>query len=203
MGKGLKFHVSLTIQSLSAVPYHNAIVFCKIRHKNGSAFTSRQPVRQNVVTWDETVEFPFKTKVKKDGMVASKTISICVKREVDGGRRIVKSGEVVVNLAEFAGRSDVERRYLLQSSSSKKDNSMLKITVSARLMEGPTIFKAPTASDFAAPRLDSDDRLESDSMSRDSSSTPRPLSEIRDNPDELVDALLAEAAGSMGTTRSL
>ena len=37
----------------------------------------------------------------------------------------------------------------------------------------------------------------------DSSSTPRPLSEIRDNPDELVDALLAEAAGSMGTTRSL
>eukprot|EP00043_Microstomoeca_roanoka_P011932 m.112881 g.112881 ORF g.112881 m.112881 type:complete len:204 (+) comp15341_c1_seq1:109-720(+) len=203
MGPAVKFKVQLCIEALYAVPYQNAILFCKIKHPNGTLYTSRQAVQDNVVRWNETFDFPIKTKLRKDGFLDPKVIKVSVRREIDGGRRDAKMGYAPVNAAEYAGRTNADRRYLLQSdkATARQDNSVLKVIVSMELMEGPTVFKAsppesvvPRATSFAETEVE---RLEMDAISYHSSSTPRPLSEVREISDEIIDEIIAAHGGAV------
>eukprot|EP01147_Barroeca_monosierra_P005380 gene5380-7130_t len=126
--------------------------------------------------------------------------TVSVRREHAGGRKHIKVGNALINLAEYAGRSKVERRYLLQSArkASRQDNSVLKVVVSTDLIQGSPVFKAASVEQVLVPAMSfansAIERLESDSISYTSSSTAHPLSEGLENPDEIVSAILADAA---------
>ncbi|EGD73735.1 hypothetical protein PTSG_05442 [Salpingoeca rosetta] len=84
--RAIKFEARVCIRALHALPYHNAVVFCRVKHKGTPYLTSRASARFNMVRWDETISFPVKTKVKKSGTVARDDVTITVFREAKGGR---------------------------------------------------------------------------------------------------------------------
>ena len=54
-------------------------------------------------------------------------------------------GYVKINLAEYAGAGERERKYLLESYNErvhKPDNSILKVKISLRQTSGDVVFKA-------------------------------------------------------------
>ena len=65
-------------------------------------------------------------------------------QELKGGKSFQKLGFADVNLAEFAGQGNVQRRYLLEGYDSKRrqDNSILKVNVHMTLLSGDPCFKA-------------------------------------------------------------
>ena len=54
-------------------------------------------------------------------------------------------GYVKINLAEYAGAGDTQRKYLLESYNErlhKPDNSILKVKISLKQTSGDVLFKA-------------------------------------------------------------
>ena len=54
-------------------------------------------------------------------------------------------GYVKINLAEYAGSGDTQRKYLLESYNErvhKPDNSILKVKISLKQTSGDVVFKA-------------------------------------------------------------
>ncbi|XP_059495514.1 early estrogen-induced gene 1 protein-like [Stegostoma tigrinum] len=149
--KKFKFLVSLTLEELSAVPFVNGILFCKIRLLDGGSFSdlsSREEVQQNCVRWRKTSRFMCKMSASPvTGMLAPCTCRISVRKELKGGKAFIKLGFVDVNLAEFAGSGMTARCYILEgydTKNTRQDNSILKISIVLQLLLGDPCFKTPS-----------------------------------------------------------
>ncbi|XP_062904173.1 early estrogen-induced gene 1 protein-like isoform X1 [Mobula hypostoma] len=148
--KRFKFLVRLTVVNLSAVPFVNGILFCKIRLLQGGGFselTSREEVQENSVHWQK--EFRFMCKMNGSPVTGVLDPSVCrvsVRKELKGGKSFVKLGFVDLNLAEFAGAGSTARCCLLEgydTKNTRQDNSILKVSISMQLLSGDPCFKTP------------------------------------------------------------
>ncbi|XP_069775538.1 early estrogen-induced gene 1 protein-like [Narcine bancroftii] len=150
--KKFKFLVSLTLVKLSAVPFVNGILFCKIRLRQGGTFselTSREEVEDNCVQWQK--EFRFTCKMGANPVTGVLNPSVCrmsVRKEMKGGKSFVKLGFVDLNLAEFAGAGFTARCCLLEgydTKNTRQDNSILQVSISMQLVSGDPCFKTPSS----------------------------------------------------------
>jgi len=139
------FAVELVIQKLLNVPYVQGHFFAKVKLLKGDTcgMTNRQPVSQHEVKWNQTIAFDAKLYTDVAGMLIPSFIQVSARKESDGGKSIVKLGVVNIDLASFAGKSRVERRYLLQAKTKTqgKDNSILKLAITMRQTSGDPLFQ--------------------------------------------------------------
>jgi hypothetical protein len=146
--KKFVFDASLKLE-LANVPIVTGILYCKVRLCDGGfqAFSSREEVLNHHVTWGN--DFRFNCKIFPNPtteILEPCDVRVSVRKEAKGGKSCVKLGYVDVNLSEYAGAGECQRRYLLQSYNDNKrrpDNSILKVTVSLKVISGGPVFKAP------------------------------------------------------------
>ncbi|KAI5089275.1 protein FAM102A [Silurus meridionalis] len=138
--KKFKFHVHFTLEELTAVPFINGMLFCKIRLLEGGDFvicSSRQEVQENCVRWRKKFSFVCK-------MSANPTTGVldpCVCRV-----SVRKLGFADLNMAEFAGSGSTVRCCILEgydTKNTRQDNSILKVTIGMTLLSGDPCFKTP------------------------------------------------------------
>lgn len=150
--KKFHFNVTFCLQDLRHCTYVSGLMFAKMRLKSGGSFiihSDRKEVRNHCVLWNQQFEFPCKMYASPNtGELEACTCKISIRREIRGGKSYEKLGYVKINLAEYAGAGERERKYLLESYNErlhKPDNSILKVKVSLRQTSGDVLFKAPRA----------------------------------------------------------
>ncbi|XP_078073355.1 early estrogen-induced gene 1 protein-like [Mustelus asterias] len=167
--KRFKFLVSLTLEELSAVPFVNGILFCKVRLLHGGTFSdlsSREEVQQNCVRWRKRTRFMCKMSASPvTGVLDASICRVSVRKELKGGKAFMKLGFVDLNLAEFAGAGSTTRCYILEGYDTKnrrQDNSILKVSISMQLLLGDPCFKTPSSNTTLNTIVGSKDALEPD-----------------------------------------
>ncbi|XP_060706348.1 early estrogen-induced gene 1 protein-like [Hemiscyllium ocellatum] len=167
--KKFKFLVTLTLEELSAVPYVNGILFCKIRLLQGGSFSdlsTREEVQQNCVRWDKRSSFMCKMSASPaTGVLDPCICRVSVRKELKGGKAFTKLGFVDLNLAEFAGSGVTARCYILEgydTKNTRQDNSILKISISLKLLLGDPCFKTPAPHTTFSTIVAGEDALEPD-----------------------------------------
>eukprot|EP00039_Didymoeca_costata_P001534 m.53128 g.53128 ORF g.53128 m.53128 type:complete len:260 (+) comp10844_c0_seq3:438-1217(+) len=146
--KKTKFTVEITQSELLSTPYRQGHFFIKwklLPKSDFSHLSSRQQVEKNTVSWPDKIKFECKTQTDVTGQLEPVYLRVSVRKESNGGKSQDKLGVVNINLAEFAGARDRERRYLLQAAkkSQGKDNSILRVVLSMVLASGDPCFKVP------------------------------------------------------------
>lgn len=151
--KKFKFQVSFRLEELTAVPFVNGLLFCKIRLLDGGDFSclsSREEVQQNCVRWRKKFSFPCKLSVSSQSGVLEPCICrVSVRKELKGGKDFSKLGFVDLNMAEFAGSGSTVRCCILEgydTKNTRQDNSVLKVTIGMTLLSGDPCFKLPPSS---------------------------------------------------------
>ncbi|XP_015681044.2 protein FAM102A-like [Protobothrops mucrosquamatus] len=152
--KKFKFQISFTLEELTAVPFVNGMLFCKIRLLDGGDFvtlSSREEVQENCVRWKK--KFPFICKMSANPTTG--LLDPCICRV-----SVRKLGFTDLNLAEFAGSGLTARCCLLEgydTKNTRQDNSILKVTIGMTLLSGDPCFKTPpsTAKSVVIPAQDS------------------------------------------------
>ncbi|XP_048850387.1 protein FAM102A isoform X2 [Brienomyrus brachyistius] len=161
--KRFKFHTHFTLEELSAVPFVNGVLFCKVRLLDGGDFTtesSRKEVQENCVHWQNKFSFTCKMSANPTtGMLDSCVCRVSVRKELKGGKTFSKLGFADLNMAEFAGSGSTVRCCLLEgydTKNTRQDNSILKVTIGMTLMSGDPCFKTPpsSAKSISAPGQD-------------------------------------------------
>lgn len=167
--KRFKFLVSLTVEELTAVPYVNGILFCKIRLLQGGTFTdlsTREEVHHNSVRWDKKSIFMCKMSAGSvTGVLEPSVCRLSIRKELKGGKSFMKLGFVDLNLAEFAGCGSTARCCLLEGYDTKhtrQDNSILKVSISMQLLLGDPCFKTPPVTNKLGSVPAGEERLEAD-----------------------------------------
>jgi hypothetical protein len=113
--------------------------------------SSREPVVNHTVSWAEPVSFEVKTtSTETSGELNPVYLRVSVRKESQGGKSEEKLGVIEINLATFAGATGKEQRCLLQAANKKdkqqgKDNSILKLVITMKLLSGDPMFKVPDA----------------------------------------------------------
>ncbi|KAG7277999.1 hypothetical protein CRUP_020315 [Coryphaenoides rupestris] len=133
--KKFKFQTHLTLEELTAVPFVNGMLFCKLRLLDGDfvATSTREEVQENCVRWRKRFSF-----------------------ELKGGKAYTKLGFTDLNMAEFAGSGSAVRCCLLEgydTKNTRQDNSILKVVIVMTLLSGDPCFKTPpsTAKSISVP----------------------------------------------------
>ncbi|XP_048874794.1 protein FAM102A isoform X2 [Brienomyrus brachyistius] len=161
--KRFKFQTSFTLEELSAVPFVNGMLFCKIRLLDGGEFTctsSREEVQENSVRWKKRFSFICKMSASPTtGVLDQCMCRVSVRKELKGGKSFSKLGFADLNMAEFAGSGSTVRCCLLEgydTKNTRQDNSILKVTVAMTLLSGDPCFKRPpsTAKTISMPGQD-------------------------------------------------
>ncbi|KAJ8285749.1 hypothetical protein GJAV_G00030500 [Gymnothorax javanicus] len=161
--KKFKFQTHFTLEELTAVPFVNGVLFCKIRLLDGGDFasaSSREEVQENCVRWKK--KFSFVCKISANPATGVLDPCICrvsVRKELKGGKTFSKLGFADLNLSEFAGSGSTVRCCLLEgydTKNTRQDNSILKVTIGMILMSGDPCFKTPpsTAKSISIPGRD-------------------------------------------------
>ncbi|XP_058015343.1 early estrogen-induced gene 1 protein [Ahaetulla prasina] len=162
--KKFKFQISFTLEELTAVPFVNGVLFCKIRLLDGGDFvtlSSREEVQENCVRWQKKFTFICKMSANPTtGLLDPCICRVSVRKELKGGKAYSKLGFTDLNLAEFAGSGLTARCCLLEgydTKNTRQDNSILKVTIGMSLLSGDPCFKTPpsTAKSVAIPGQDS------------------------------------------------
>ncbi|XP_061460071.1 early estrogen-induced gene 1 protein isoform X2 [Rhineura floridana] len=162
--KKFKFQTSFTLEELTAVPFVNGVLFCKIRLLDGGDFatlSSREEVQENCVRWKKKFTFVCKMSANPaTGLLDPCICRVSVRKELKGGKTYSKLGFADLNLAEFAGSGFTVRCCLLEgydTKNTRQDNSILKVTIGMSLLSGDPCFKTPpsTAKTIAIPGQDS------------------------------------------------
>uniref|UniRef100_UPI00398F72CA early estrogen-induced gene 1 protein-like n=1 Tax=Pristiophorus japonicus TaxID=55135 RepID=UPI00398F72CA len=181
--KKFKFLVSLTVVKLSAVPFVNGILFCKIRLLHGAPFTqltSREEVQENCVHWRKESRFMCKMSASSvTGVLDSSICRVSVRKELKGGKSFLKLGFVDLNLAEFAGAGSTTRCCLLEGYDTKhtrQDNSILKVSISMQLLSGDPCFKTPPSTAKPIEVLGRQNSLAPDCKGDDGKGSPTSVS---------------------------
>ncbi|AWP07681.1 putative protein FAM102A [Scophthalmus maximus] len=157
--KKFKFQTHLTLEELSAVPFVNGVLFCKLRLLDGDfvASSSRQEVRENCVRWRKRFTFVSKMSANPHtGVLDPSVCRVSVRKELKGGKAYTKLGFTDLNMAEFAGSGSTVRCCLLEgydTKNTRQDNSILKVIIGMTLLSGDPCFKTPpsTAKSISIP----------------------------------------------------
>ncbi|XP_034783497.2 early estrogen-induced gene 1 protein-like isoform X2 [Acipenser ruthenus] len=161
--KKFKFQTTFTLEELTAVPFVNGVLFCKVRLLDGGDFTtlsSREEVLENSVRWKKRFSFICKMSANPTTGVLDPCICrVSVRKELKGGKTYSKLGFADLNMAEFAGSGSTARCCLLEgydTKNTRQDNSILKVTIGMTLLSGDPCFKTPpnTAKSISIPGLD-------------------------------------------------
>uniref|UniRef100_A0A3Q2ZNR8 Estrogen-induced osteoclastogenesis regulator 1a n=1 Tax=Kryptolebias marmoratus TaxID=37003 RepID=A0A3Q2ZNR8_KRYMA len=130
--KKFKFQTHLTLEELTAVPFVNGVLFCKLRLLDGDfvATSSRQEVQENCVRWRKRFTFVSKMSANPHtGVLDPSVCRVSVRKELKGGKAYTKLGFTDLNMAEFAGSGSTVRCCLLEgydTKNTRQDNSILK-----------------------------------------------------------------------------
>ncbi|XP_077418152.1 early estrogen-induced gene 1 protein isoform X1 [Vanacampus margaritifer] len=157
--KKFKFQTHLTLEELSAVPFVNGVLFCKVRLLDGDfvASSSREEVRENCVRWRKRFSFVSKMSANPHtGVLDPSVCRVSVRKELKGGKAYTKLGFTDLNMAEFAGSGSTVRCCLLEgydTKNTRQDNSILKVIIGMTLLSGDPCFKTPpsTAKSISVP----------------------------------------------------
>ncbi|XP_034765000.2 early estrogen-induced gene 1 protein isoform X2 [Acipenser ruthenus] len=161
--KRFKFQTTFTLEELTAVPFVNGVLFCKVRLLDGGDFTtlsSREEVLENSVRWKKRFSFICKMSANPTtGLLDPCICRVSVRKELKGGKTYSKLGFADLNMAEFAGSGSTARCCLLEgydTKNTRQDNSILKVTIGMTLLSGDPCFKTPpnTAKSISIPGLD-------------------------------------------------
>lgn len=162
--KKFKFQTTFTLEELTAVPFVNGVLFCKVRLLDGGDFvslSSREEVQENCVRWRKRFTFVCKMSANPaTGLLDPCIFRVSVRKELKGGKAYSKLGFADLNLAEFAGSGSTVRCCLLEgydTKNTRQDNSILKVTIGMLLLSGDPCFKTPpsTAKSISIPGQDS------------------------------------------------
>ncbi|XP_051749267.1 protein FAM102A isoform X4 [Ctenopharyngodon idella] len=150
--KKFKFQIHFTLEELTAVPFVNGMLFCKIRLLDGGDFSissSRQEVQENCVRWRKKYSFVCKMSASPaTGVLDPCICRVSVRKELKGGKAFSKLGFADLNLAEFAGSGSTVRCCILEgydTKNTRQDNSILKVTIGMTLLSGDPCFKTPVS----------------------------------------------------------
>ncbi|XP_030642773.1 early estrogen-induced gene 1 protein [Chanos chanos] len=150
--KKFRFQVNFTLEELTAVPFVNGMLFCKIRLLDGGDFSissSREEVQENCVRWRKRFSFVCKMSASSaTGVLDPCICRVSVRKELKGGKAFSKVGFADLNLAEFAGSGSTVRCCILEgydTKNTRQDNSILKVTIGMTLLSGDPCFKTPTS----------------------------------------------------------
>ncbi|XP_030637030.1 protein FAM102A [Chanos chanos] len=161
--KKFKFQTHFTLEELTAVPFVNGVLFCKIRLLDGGDFvtsSSREEVHENCVRWKKRFSFVCKMSANPTtGVLDTCICRVSVRKELKGGKAYSKLGFADLNMAEFAGSGSTARCCLLEgydTKNTRQDNSILKVTIGMTLLSGDPCFKTPpsTAKSISVPGRD-------------------------------------------------
>ncbi|XP_069025093.1 early estrogen-induced gene 1 protein-like [Embiotoca jacksoni] len=167
--KKFKFQVHFTLEELTAVPFVNGVLFCKIRLIDGGDFTilsSREEVQQNCVRWRK--KFSFLCKISANpisGVLDACVCRVSVRKELKGGKAFTKLGFADLNISEFAGSGSTVRCCILEgydTKNTRQDNSILKVTIGMTLLSGDPCFKMPPSTVKSVSIRDDDPTLQLD-----------------------------------------
>ncbi|XP_024124245.1 protein FAM102A isoform X2 [Oryzias melastigma] len=179
--KKFKFQVSFTLEELTAVPFVNGMLFCKVRLMDGDfrALSSREEVQQNCVQWKR--RFSFECKMSANPVTGVLDPCICrvsVRKELKGGKSFSKLGFADLNISEFAGSgSNTVRCCILEgydTKNSRQDNSILKVTIGMKLLSGDPCFKTPPCTAKSISIYNEDPNLQLDCKGGSSSTSAQP-----------------------------
>ncbi|XP_076867873.1 early estrogen-induced gene 1 protein [Brachyhypopomus gauderio] len=167
--KKFKFQVHFTLEELTAVPFINGMLFCKIRLLEGGDFaisSSRQEVQENCVCWRKKFSFICKMSASPTTGVLDPCICrVSVRKELKGGKTFSKLGFADLNMAEFAGSGSTVRCCILEgydTKNTRQDNSILKVTIGMTLLSGDPCFKTPPSTAKAPALAGQDPSLQLD-----------------------------------------
>lgn len=150
--KKFKFQTHLTLEELSAVPFVNGVLFCKLRLLDGDfvATSSREEVHENCVRWRKRFTFVSKMSANpQTGVLDPSVCRVSVRKELKGGKAYTKLGFADLNMAEFAGSGSIVRCCLLEgydTKNTRQDNSILKVIIGMTLLSGDPCFKTAPSS---------------------------------------------------------
>ncbi|XP_051794219.1 protein FAM102A-like [Acanthochromis polyacanthus] len=183
--KKFKFQVHFTLEELTAVPFVNGMLFCKIRLIDGGDFailSSREEVQQNCVRWRK--KFSFVCKMSANPITGVLDPCICrvsVRKELKGGKAFSKLGFADLNISEFAGSGSTVRCCILEgydTKNTRQDNSILKVTIGMTLLSGDPCFKTPLSTAKSVSIRDEDPTLQLDCKGESTDATVQPLGGI-------------------------
>lgn len=167
--KKFKFQTHFTLEELTAVPFVNGMLFCKIRLLDGGDFaisSSRQEVQENCVRWRKKFSFVCKMSASPTTGVLDPCICrVSVRKELKGGKAFSKLGFADLNMAEFAGSGSTVRCCILEgydTKNTRQDNSILKVTIGMTLLSGDPCFKTPPNTAKTIPIAGQDPSLQLD-----------------------------------------
>ncbi|XP_044029752.1 protein FAM102A-like isoform X2 [Siniperca chuatsi] len=187
--KKFKFQVHFTLEELTAVPFVNGVLFCKIRLIDGGDFailSSREEVQQNCVCWRKKFSFVCKMSVNPiTGVLDPCICRVSVRKELKGGKSFSKLGFADLNIAEFAGSGSTVRCCILEgydTKNTRQDNSILKVTIGMTLLSGDPCFKTPASTAKSVSIGDKDPTLQLDCKGESTDSTVQPLGGIMEGP---------------------
>ncbi|KAK3527504.1 hypothetical protein QTP86_023724 [Hemibagrus guttatus] len=123
--KKFKFQVQFTLEELTAVPFINGMLFCKIRLLEGGDFvisSSREEVQENCVRWRKKFSFVCKMSANPTTGVLDPCICrVSVRKELKGGKSFSKDLLSLAKPVKFAAFSrlrlpeDSGRRFVSSS----------------------------------------------------------------------------------------
>ncbi|XP_019750202.1 early estrogen-induced gene 1 protein [Hippocampus comes] len=188
--KKFKFQVHFTLEELTAVPFVNGVLFCKIRLIDGGDFailSSREEVQQNCVRWGKKFSFVCKMSANPvTGILEPCICRVSVRKELKGGKTFSKLGFADLNIAEFAGSGSTVRCCILEgydTKNTRQDNSILKVTIGMALLSGDPCFKMPPSTAKSVSVRDDDPNLQLDCKGDDCTDVKiQPLSTIVEGP---------------------
>uniref|UniRef100_A0A674DZS7 Estrogen-induced osteoclastogenesis regulator 1b n=1 Tax=Salmo trutta TaxID=8032 RepID=A0A674DZS7_SALTR len=181
--KKFKFQIHFTLEELTAVPFVNVVLFCKIRLLDGGDFaisSSREEVQQNCVRWKKKFSFVCKMSANPTTGVLDRCICrVSVRKELKGGKTFSKLGFADLNMAEFAGSGSTVHCCILEgydTKNTRQDNSILKVTIGITLLSGDPCFKTPpsTAKSVSIPGQDPSLQLDCKGEGTDANYNPPP-----------------------------
>ncbi|KAM9322460.1 early estrogen-induced gene 1 protein-like isoform 2-T2 [Pholidichthys leucotaenia] len=184
--KKFKFQVHFTLEELTAVPFVNGVLFCKIRLVDGGDFaslSSREEVQQNCVRWGKKYSFVCKMSANSiTGVLDPCVCRVSVRKELKGGKTFSKLGFADLNISEFAGSGSTVRCCILEgydTKNTRQDNSILKVTIGMTLLSGDPCFKT-TAKSISIG--DEDPNLQLDCKGESTDATGQPPGGIVEGP---------------------
>lgn len=179
--KKFKFNVQFTLEELTAVPFVNGMLFCKIRLLDGGDFvtsSSRQEVQENCVCWRKRFSFVCKMSANPTtGVLDPCVCRVSVRKELKGGKAYLKLGFADLNMAEFAGSGSTVRCCILEgydTKNTRQDNSILKVTIGMTLLSGDPCFKTPPCTAKTIGLAGQDPSLQLDCKGEGTGNNPSP-----------------------------
>ncbi|XP_054356962.1 early estrogen-induced gene 1 protein isoform X3 [Pongo pygmaeus] len=92
--KKFKFQTTFTLEELTAVPFVNGVLFCKVRLLDGGDFvslSSREEVQENCVRWRKRFTFVCKMSANPaTGLLDPCVFRVSVRKELKGGKAYSK-----------------------------------------------------------------------------------------------------------------